>query len=120
MAQDTYHLPHSHEKWPAVKEKLQRLAEKSDTGLTALAEAVKVSPHWSVDQHPMLNVLRKALQSHSNDYSEKGFCEETLPYIASRALEVETLFPEKTIKVRMHELLISHSFNTHLNIFSSC
>ena len=95
----TYDLPHSHKEWTKVKEKLKNIADKKETGLLALAEAISLSPYWTVDTIPMLNVLKKAL-GDGKFYNEEQFCNDILPYIASRALAIESLFPSKTIQVR--------------------
>ena len=95
---ETISLPHSHKEWPLVKEKLQRLADKSICGPDALASVVQVSPEWGLDKPPMLNVLRKVLGA-GDYYTVESFSEDLLPYIAKRALAVEELFPTKDIPV---------------------
>lgn len=97
-----YNLPHSHKEWPIVKRKLQLLSDKTiDGSLEAIGNVVLVSPYWQgrTDQPLLLNSLNTAL-TQGGHYTVEGFCGEILPYIATRALEVENLFPEKTIKVK--------------------
>ena len=101
----TYDLPHSHKEWTKVKEKLKNIADKKETGLLALAEAISLSPYWTVDTIPMLNVLKKAL-GDGKFYNEEQFCNDILPYIASRALAVESLFPSKQYRLDHNVIII--------------
>ena len=104
---ETISLPHSHKEWPLVKEKLQRLADKSICGPDALASVVQVSPEWGLDKPPMLNVLRKVLGA-GDYYTVESFSEDLLPYIAKRALAVEELFPTKDIPVSVESTYIKN------------
>lgn len=99
--ESTFHLPHSHKEWPIVKHKLQLLSDKAiDGSLEAMGTVVAVSPYWGIpDKPPLLDSLNKALSQGGGHYTKETFCEEILPYMAGRALEVEDLFPDKTIKV---------------------
>ena len=95
----TFHLPHSHEQWPKVRDRLKLLSEKKTVGsLKAMGDVVLASPYWGLDRPPMLNVLNKTL-SDGTHYNKEEFFDEILPYISRRAMEVESYFPEKTIQV---------------------
>lgn len=94
----TISLPHGHKEWPQIKAKLQKLAEKIENDFDALADTIALSPEWGLDRPPMLNVLKKALHN-GQYYTTEQFFQDILPYIASKALSVETVFPEKTLKV---------------------
>ena len=95
----TFHLPHSLNEWPSVKAKLQAVADKVTVGsLEAIGEVVMASPYWGLNQPPLLNTLNKTLSSGTH-YNKETFFGDILPYIARRAMEVETYFPEKTIQV---------------------
>ena len=95
----TLTLPHGHTQWPIVKEKLQKVVDKTIRGLEALASVVLVSPEWGLEKPPLLNCLHRSLRL-GQYYTEEEFGEEILPYIASRALDVERLFPKKSTEVR--------------------
>lgn len=91
-------LPHGHSQWSIVRGKLQKVADKTLQGLDAIGDVILVSPEWGLDKRPLLNVLNRALGQGSH-YNKEEFGEDILPYIAKRALEVETLFPESKIQV---------------------
>ena len=99
MADSKFNLPHSHEDWPRVKRVLKEIADKVTVGsLDAIGEVVLASPYWGLDTPPQMNILNKAL-SKGDHFTKEAFFGEILPYIATRAMAVETLFPETSIKV---------------------
>ncbi len=95
----TFNLPHSLTEWPSIKAKLQAVADKVTVGgLEAISDVVLASPYWGLDKPPLLNTLNKALSSGTH-FTKEAFFRDVLPYIAGRAVQVEELFPEKTIQV---------------------
>lgn len=85
-----YILPHKSSKWPLIKSKLESLA----TGLVKENEFYSVLDDLialhlkGVNQKNNFSLLKTAIASFSN------FFDEVLPFMASVALKVDSLFPE--------------------------
>lgn len=97
-------LPHGAPIWPTVKEKLQKVSDKTLLGLDGLSAVIMISSEWGLDRPPLLSVLAKVL-SRGDHFTTEQFSDDILPYIAGKALQVETLFEDKNIQVNNQELI---------------
>jgi poly(ADP-ribose) glycohydrolase len=107
-----YTLPHGEAKWSQIKDQLEKLSNGTVKGVQGLREVIAISPQWANPNPPILNTLGKVLNDGEH-WNIEEFGDDILPYIAKRAMEVETLFPEKTIDLLTSGLTGGISLTRH-------
>lgn len=84
-------LPNAQERWKNLKVGLTDLAKKKVKGVEAFEQFVREND----DQKSPFSLLRMVV-ANDKHFTEEFFCETLLPWIASKALQVEELFDKGT------------------------
>ena len=91
-------LPNTYDSWPKIKEDLSALSMKTRKGLDPFERALERDGE-SVELALLKKVLTKAVY-----VTEEQFYETLMPWIAGKALQVETLFKETDYKIQVGRL----------------
>ena len=91
-------LPNTYKEWEKIRHGLKKLAEKRERGLDTFEAIYKneIDP-WD-SARPPFGLLRRVLSDGSH-MTEEFFCERLLPWLASKALQVEELFKDCDYKL---------------------
>lgn len=93
-------LPVAYENWSSLKDDLDVLASKKTKGLDVLEEILCKYDQWE-NVHVPLGLLRDVLKKGDHGFTEEHFCGVLLPWLAQKALEVNDLFKDHKIRVRV-------------------
>ena len=94
MAKKSISLPVLYESWPRVRDDLKAIADKTATGLDALKQLL--------EKNDGDNVTLSQLGQVTADSGEH-FCDVQLPWLASKALQVEELFKQSEHKIQVRK-----------------
>lgn len=95
--------------WGDVQDRLKKLANGIDKGLDAYATTVQHTPYWVAENPPMLTVLKKALDE-GDYFTRESFCEEILPFVAKKVLEMDSLFKKDQLPVRSFSTIVCSTY----------
>ena len=91
-------LPNTYQEWEKIRDGLKKLAEKRERGLDAFEAIYKGEIDRWERAVPPFALLRRVLTDASH-MTEEFFCERLLPWLASKALQVEELFKDCDYKL---------------------
>ena len=91
-------LPSKEKWWEEVEERLKNLASGSEKALDAYAATIQHTPYWNDNDPPKLTVLKKVLD-RGDYFTKETFCEDILPFVAMKALQMDSLFKEDKFPV---------------------